>query len=91
MSGPHHFHIDAAGHSVTVNIYGGRRGAAELLVDGKATGHAELQGNRPAIVSGELPTEPPRPVSVRITPGPGAPRCAAVIDGAEMLMSPRAF
>jgi hypothetical protein len=87
----HHFHLDARGHSVTVNIDGGHRGAVELLVDGKETGRAKAHGNRPLILTGELPTDPPLPLSVRITPGPGAPRCTAVIDGAETEMSPRAF
>ncbi|MFF3247046.1 hypothetical protein ACFYWY_25700 [Streptomyces sp. NPDC002870] len=76
---------------MTVNIDGGHRGAVELLVDGKETGRAEIQGGRPLILTGELPSDPPLPVSVRITPGPGVPRCIAVIDGAETVMSPRAF
>ncbi|WP_225859637.1 hypothetical protein [Streptomyces albicerus] len=76
---------------MTVNIDGVHRGAAELLVDGKETGRAEAHGSRPLILVGELPTDPPLAVSVRITPGPGAPRCTAVIDGVETVMSPRAF
>ncbi|MEU9371936.1 hypothetical protein AB0D71_46530 [Streptomyces avermitilis] len=86
-----HFHLDARGHSVTVNIHNGHPGLIELLVDGKETGRAALQGNRPLLVTGELPTDPPLPVTVRIAPGPGTPRCTVVIDGAETLMSPRAF
>ncbi|MER5215322.1 hypothetical protein ABT063_33440 [Streptomyces sp. NPDC002838] len=76
---------------MTVTIDGGHRGAVELLVDGKETGRAEARGSRPLILTGELPADPPLPLSVRITPGPGAPRCTAVIDGAETEMSPRAF
>ncbi|KOG09671.1 hypothetical protein ADK35_39215 [Streptomyces viridochromogenes] len=91
MAPTHHFHLDARGHSVTVNIHGGHRGAVELLVDGKETGRAEVHGSRPLILTGELPADPPLPVTVRITPGPGAPRCTAVIAGAETVMSPRAF
>lgn len=87
----HHFHLDARGHSVTVNIDSGHRGAVELLIDGKETGRAEIHGNRPLTLTGELPTDPPLPVSVRVTPGPGTPRCTAVIDGAEAVMSRRAF
>ncbi|MEU9373662.1 hypothetical protein AB0D94_07840 [Streptomyces sp. NPDC048255] len=74
-----------------MNIRIGHRGVIELMVDGKETGRAQLNGKRPVIVSGELPTDPPRPVSVRIAPGPGVPRCTAVIDGEDIPMSPRAF
>lgn len=91
MARSHHFHVDARGHSVTVDIHSGHPGLIELLVDGKETGHVPLHGNRPQLVTGELPTDPPLPVIVRIAPGPGTPRCTAVIDGAETLMSPRAF
>lgn len=61
------------------------------MIDGKETGRAQLHGNRLVIVSGELPTDPARPVSVRIVPGPGVPCCVAVIGGEEIPMSPRAF
>lgn len=91
MAGSHHFHLDARGHSVTVNVHSGHPGLVELLVDGKETGHSALRGNRPQLVSGELPTDPPASVTVRVTPGPGTPRCTAVIDGTETMMSPRAF
>ena len=92
MGRSHHFHLDVGGHSVTVNIGHGRHGAAELLVDGKETGRAEIHGSRPLTLTGELPTDPPRPVSVCITPGPGgAPRCTAVLDGAETVMPSREF
>lgn len=91
MARSNHFHLDARGHSVTVNIHRGHPRLVELLIDGKETGHVPLQGNRPRLVTGELPTEPPLPVIVRVVPGPGTPCCTAVIDGAEMLMSPRDF
>ncbi|MFF9691434.1 hypothetical protein [Streptomyces sp. NPDC014623] len=91
MARSHHFHLDAADHSVTVNIYGGHPGLVELLVDGKETSHAPLHRNRPQHVTGELPRDPPLTVTIHITPGHGTPRCAAVIDSAETLMPPRAF
>lgn len=50
MGRSRHFHLDARGHSVTVNIDGGHRGAVELLVDGKKTGRAEIHGSRPLIL-----------------------------------------
>ncbi|WP_241518721.1 hypothetical protein [Streptomyces sp. CB03238] len=76
---------------MTVSIHGGHPGLVELLVDGKETGRVPLRGHRPQVLTGELPTDPPLPVIVRVVPGPGTPRCTAVIDGAETLMSPRAF
>jgi len=91
MTRNHHFHLDMAGHSVTVNVHSGHRAIAELLVDGKVTDHQETRGHRPMLLSGELPAEHSRPISVRIMPGSGVPRCAVVIDGVEELMSPRAF
>ncbi|MFF0462736.1 hypothetical protein [Streptomyces mexicanus] len=92
MMGPrHHFHLDARGHSVTVNVECRRRGAAELLIDGKETGRVDLRGRRPLLLSGELPTDPPVTVTVDVTLEPGAPRCVAVIDGAATPMPARPF
>ncbi|MDQ8704770.1 hypothetical protein RCO28_20060 [Streptomyces sp. LHD-70] len=91
MTRNHHFHLDFAGHSVTVNVHNSHRVIAELLVDGKVTDHQQSRGHRPLLLSGELADEPSRPVGVRVLPGPGVPRCTAVIDGTEELMSPRAF
>lgn len=91
MERSHYFHLDAGDHSVTVNLYGGHPGLVELLIDGKETSHAPLQRNRPQLVTGELPTDPPLSVIRHITPGHGVPRCAAVIDGAKTLMPRRAF
>lgn len=96
MTRCHHLHLDVRGHSVTVNIYrgnicGGRPGAIELLVDGKETRHVRPHGKGPHLVTGELPTDPPVPVVVHVTPGPDAPRCTVEIDGTETPMSPRAY
>ncbi|WP_244317829.1 hypothetical protein [Streptomyces chryseus] len=76
---------------MTGNIHNGHPGLIELLVDCKETGHVPLQGSRPQLVTGELPTDPPLPVIVRVAPGPGTARCTAVIDGTETPMSPRSF
>ncbi|UQX04731.1 hypothetical protein [Streptomyces sp. RerS4] len=76
---------------MTVDIHSGHPRLIELLVDGTEIGHVPLHGNRTQLVTGELPTDPPLPVIVRIAPGPGTPRCTAVIGSAETLMSPRAF
>ncbi|GHF82235.1 hypothetical protein [Streptomyces thermodiastaticus] len=91
MSPIHHFHLDVRGHSVTVNLDCGRRGTAELLIDGKETGRAEVHGTRALLLRGELPTDPPVPVRVDITLGPGAPRCVAFVDGSPTLMPARPF
>ncbi|MGW7416941.1 hypothetical protein [Streptomyces sp. NPDC054863] len=91
MARSHHFHLDARGHSVTVNIHNGHPGLIELLVDGKETSRVPLHAHHEQAVTGELPTDPPLSVVVRVVPGSGTPRCTAVIDGTETPMSPRAF
>ncbi|MEU6863937.1 hypothetical protein ABZ924_11775 [Streptomyces sp. NPDC046876] len=88
----HHFHIDHAGHSVSATVETGQRVDVEILVDGKETGHGITHGDRPVSVPVELPTDPPIPVSVRTTPGPGVPRCVLEIpDGDPHVMSPRPY
>ncbi|GAA1568034.1 MULTISPECIES: hypothetical protein [Streptomyces] len=88
----HHFHIDHAGHSVSATVETGHRVDVELLVDGKETGHGTTRGDRPVAVRVELPTEPATPVTVRVTPGPGVPRCVLVAPGADpVVMSPRPY
>ncbi|MFD3513674.1 hypothetical protein [Streptomyces sp. NPDC058657] len=96
MTRCHHFHLDVRGHSVTVNVHSGRPGLIELLVDGKEIHRQPLHGpgHGPRTATGELPTDPPLPVTVHVVPGLpglGTPRCTAVIDGAETPMAPRAF
>ncbi|MFB7860505.1 MULTISPECIES: hypothetical protein [unclassified Streptomyces] len=75
MKARHHFHIDYRGHSVSATVQTGHRPVVEVLVDGKETGHATTHHDRPVTVNVVLPSEPPIPVSVRATPGPGVPRC----------------
>ncbi|MEU7554367.1 hypothetical protein AB0B01_18850 [Streptomyces sp. NPDC044571] len=88
----HHFQIDHAGHSVSATVETGRRVEVEILVDGKETGHGTTQADRPVTVQVELPTDPPTPVSVRTTPGPGVPRCVLAAPDAEPhVMSPRPY
>ncbi|MGW7307981.1 hypothetical protein ACWGI1_20695 [Streptomyces sp. NPDC054835] len=75
MRARHHFHIDYRGHSVSATVQTGHTPVVEVLVDGKETGHATSRDDRPVTVHVELPTDPPTPVTVRATPGPGVPRC----------------
>ncbi|MFE5484237.1 hypothetical protein [Streptomyces sp. NPDC056527] len=88
----HHFHIDYAGHSVSVTIQTGHTAVVEVLVDGKETGHATTGQGHPVVVRIELPTEPPTPATVRAAPGPGIPRCVLEVPGVEpQVMSPRLY
>ncbi|MFG2869169.1 hypothetical protein [Streptomyces sp. NPDC048338] len=88
----HHFHIDHAGHSVSVTFQTGHTAVVEVLVDGKETGHATTTGDRPVVVAIELPTDPPTPATVRALPGPGIPRCVLEVPGSEPhVMSPRLY
>lgn len=88
----HHFHIDHAGHSVTVTVQTGHTAVIEVLVDGKETGNVTTGSDRPVTVPIELPSDPPTPARVRATPGPGTPRCVLEVEGAEpLVMSPRAY
>ncbi|MGW3465181.1 hypothetical protein ACWDE9_38930 [Streptomyces olivaceoviridis] len=67
MSRSHRFHLDVAGHSVTVQT----RMAAhetELLVDGKVVGYqcAQAGHRRPIALAAELPGDPPQPFGVTL-------------------------
>ncbi|MFF1507289.1 hypothetical protein [Streptomyces sp. NPDC058326] len=93
MSRRHHFHIDHRGHSVSATVQTGHRPVVEVLVDGKETGYARGDGDRPVTVPVELPTDPPTTVTVRATPGPGVPRCLLLTDpdGEPLVMAPRPY
>ncbi|GHA96985.1 hypothetical protein ACIQRS_24835 [Streptomyces termitum] len=93
MSRQHHFHIDHRGHSVSVTVEAGHRPVVVVLVDGKETGRAETRGDRPVTVPVELPADPPVAAAVRVTPGPGVPRCLLLAeDGTDPhVMAPRLY
>ncbi|MFE0640079.1 hypothetical protein ACFW2Y_00395 [Streptomyces sp. NPDC058877] len=93
MGRRHHFHIDYLGHSVSATVQTGHTTVVEVLVDGKETGYATTRDDRPVTVEVELPTDPPTPLSVRATPGPGVPRCLLLPadDGAPQVMAPRLY
>ncbi|MGW8763530.1 hypothetical protein ACWGN5_13615 [Streptomyces sp. NPDC055815] len=93
MRARHHFHIDYLGHSVSATVQTGHTPVVEVLVDGKETGHATTRDDRPVTVEIELPTDPPTPVTVRATPGPGVPRCLLLAEADEEphVMAPRLY
>ncbi|MGW0366694.1 hypothetical protein [Streptomyces sp. NPDC002990] len=92
MKRRHHFHIDHEGHSVTATVETGPTIVVEVLVDGKETGFATADGDHLTTVSVELPTDPPTPVHIRVTPGPGIPRCLFEAPDAEpQVMSPHPY
>jgi hypothetical protein len=66
MNQRQHFHIEHAGHSITVDISGGRRREVELLVDGREVGHQKDKNADRLTLSGQLPEVPPRPFAVRV-------------------------
>ncbi|MEV8586622.1 hypothetical protein [Streptomyces sp. NPDC051180] len=93
MRARHHFHIDYLGHSVSATVQTGHSPVVEVLVDGKETGHAQADHDRPVTIPVELPTDPPTAVSIRATPGPGVPRCLLLVgtDGEGQVMAPRLY
>ncbi|MFI9327115.1 hypothetical protein ACIGZJ_06135 [Kitasatospora sp. NPDC052868] len=79
----HSFHLDQAGHSVTVNVRSGWITETELLVDGKECAFHRVRGHGgyPLTLSAEVSQEPPLPLSVRLerTGAPERP-LACVLD-----------
>jgi hypothetical protein len=93
MSHHQHFHIDHAGHSITVNVAGGHTPEVELLVDGKEVGYRHERGSRIIELSSELPEDPPHPFSVCVyhpRHGQRTLACALRLDGHEAYMPERA-
>ncbi|MCQ4079818.1 hypothetical protein NGB36_04230 [Streptomyces sp. RB6PN25] len=93
MSRRRHFHMDQAGHSITVNVRSGHTAEAEVLVDGKEVAVKQLHGSGTSLLCAELPEEPVRPFQVRIRlprMGSGTPSCVLQLDGVEQAMPERA-
>jgi hypothetical protein len=61
-----HFHLDHAGHSITVDIRSGHARAIELLVDGKEVGFRRERASDAVTLTGELPEDRPLPFTIRI-------------------------
>ncbi|MER8182313.1 hypothetical protein [Kitasatospora sp. NPDC094015] len=90
MSRHRRFHLDRAGHSITLNVRAGWKTEYELLVDGKEVDlhrHGHRHGADDDLLTGELPGEPARPFAIRVEhPGKGrdAIACVLELDGAEL-------
>jgi hypothetical protein len=93
MSRRRHFHLDQAGHSITVNVRSGHTAEAEVLVDGKEVAAKQLHGAGTSLLRAEIPEEPAHPFQVRIRlprMGSGTPSCVLQLDGVEQTMPERA-
>jgi len=90
-----HFHLDHAGHSITVDIRSGHARAIELLVDGKEVGSRRERASDAVTLTGELPEDPPQPFTIRIQrlrhqPHSPDPVCTLLLsDGSEFTMPER--
>ena len=66
MTRQHHFHLDHAGHSITVEVRTGHTPEVALLVDGKEVGYRHQRGADATVLTSELPDEPPQPFELRL-------------------------
>ncbi|GCB43470.1 hypothetical protein [Streptomyces sp. NL15-2K] len=83
MARGHRFHLDRAGHSVTVQT-GARSGDVELLVDGKVVDFRRGRRTGVTVLAAELPDDPPQPFTVHVHPSKEAgdvPVCVMETDG----------
>ncbi|MBV6697382.1 hypothetical protein KV557_09625 [Kitasatospora aureofaciens] len=85
------FHLDRAGHSVTVNVRSGWITETELLVDGKECAFHRVHGHGvyPLTLAAQLAVEPPLPLAVRLERTGAAEHplaCVLEVDGAELAM-----
>ncbi|MFC5662330.1 hypothetical protein ACFP3U_04970 [Kitasatospora misakiensis] len=93
----HSFHLDRAGHSVTVNVRSGWITETEVLVDGKEVAFHRVHGHGvyPLTLAAQLaeePGEPPVPLAVRLerTGVPEQPlSCTLELGGDERPMAER--
>ena len=87
------FHLDHAGHSITVDVRGAHTVDVDLLVDGKEVGVRREHGAGTVLLSSELPADPVLPFAVRVDHGRRGARhaeCVLVVDGRELPMPERA-
>jgi hypothetical protein len=70
MTCQHHFHVDRAGHSITVDVRCGHTREIWLLVDGKETGLRRERSSDVVTLDGELADDPPRPFTIRVRSSP---------------------
>ncbi|MER7756494.1 hypothetical protein [Kitasatospora sp. NPDC097643] len=88
------FHLDRAGHSVTVNIRSGWITETELLVDGKECAFHRVHGHGdyPLTLAAQLAEEPSSPLAVRLERTGAAEHplaCVLEVAGAEHAMPER--
>ncbi|MDF3289550.1 hypothetical protein [Streptomyces silvisoli] len=94
MGRPFHFHIDHAGHSITVTVRSGLTSEIELLVDGKEVFRQRVHGSGTSLLSGELPEDPPLPFRIHVHQarfGSAIPRVTLEVDGEEVPIPERAI
>ncbi|MBC3840808.1 hypothetical protein GXW82_12525 [Streptacidiphilus sp. 4-A2] len=92
MTRQHHFHLDQAGHSITVDVRPGHAREIDMLVDGKEVGSRRERAADAATLTGELPGEPPQPFTVRVEHlrhHTHALACMLLLDGQEIPMPER--
>lgn len=90
----HRFHLDHAGHSITVDLRTGHTPEIELLVDGKEVGYLHRRGPDSTTLSSELPTDPPQPFTVRLDHlrhQARSPVCTLVRDDGEQTVPEEAL
>jgi hypothetical protein len=83
MARGHRFHLDRAGHSVTVQT-GAPSGDVELLVDGKVVDFRRGRRAGVTVLAGELPDDPPQPFAVQVhwpKEAGNVPVCVMETDG----------
>ena len=92
MTSHYRFHLDQTGHSITVDIRRGHAREVELLVDGKEVDSRRERASDSAMLSGELPEDPPQPFAVRVDHlrhRTRIPACTLLLDGRELPMPER--
>jgi hypothetical protein len=92
MTGQYRFHLDRAGHAITVDVRPGHTREVELLVDGKEVDSRRERASDVVTLSGELPVDPPQAFAVRVghlRHRTRTPACTLLLDGSETPMPER--
>ena len=87
MTRRHNFHLDRAGHSITVDVHLGHPREVWLVVDGRETGLRRERAADMVTLDGELAEDPPQPFTVRVDRlrhRTKPPTCTLMLDGREM-------
>lgn len=87
MTRRHHFHIDRAGHSITVDVRHRHVREIWLVVDGRETGLRRERSSDTVTLDGEFADDPPRLFTVRVDHlqhRTEHPTCTLVMDGHEL-------